>query len=604
MAGITLLLVCSCQEADEDVFERRFALTKIPGFGIEDHIALLDHQDPNIRYLAVANLLQLGALAQPGENDEDGAGGDEFEMLVAKLRALLADPAPKVRAIAAYAPINRVGDGAEERLVTTLDDAHSAVRVEAVVSLGTGEFGEGGELSLAATERVAGLLEDPNVLVRLHALEALGASGNSEGAGALVEKIGLNLAQGETPEILKALEALGHIDGGEAEKILLGRLDDEDELAVTVAVTGLVSREPQPQALEEWVLKSLADGRPSEDFLVKTLVSIATERSRGVAISMLDHADANTRCHCVAILERIGDQASFEALAAALQGMIPAVEERLALPGADPVSEEAEFLGVLGSVSGMGEKLGAYRFDREGIGTLLGSRGVADQLVAVFHLIDEEYFDAPVLGGGDGGANFGDRLRELATSQSPLMRAIAYDALGNSAGSEVGGILVGGLADPVYQVRFSALEALVHHSATTGSLSPLRSAYERRQEFEPTTYASDDPALLMRERLEHAIREFEPSWTSVSRAEAEIARGELDAGCLLAAEFLAPREEAIDVLLKALATGSDGVKDFASRTIEGHVGKQHLKRLRAILAAETNADRQASLAEIIAGASE
>ena len=108
LAGAALLLFTSfavaCEQTGEEgVFERRYALTEIPGFDYEDHLALLDHQDANIRYLAVANLLQADLLDKPDEDSEPNA---EYEKLRAKLRALMDDPAAKVRAIAAYAPIS------------------------------------------------------------------------------------------------------------------------------------------------------------------------------------------------------------------------------------------------------------------------------------------------------------------------------------------------------------------------------------------------------------------------------------------------------------------------------------------------------------------
>ena len=112
--AIALLFVCSCEEAEQDVFERRYALAKIPGFGVEDHVALLDHEDANVRYLAMANLLQMGALERRGEDEDEDEG---LRDLLTKARGLLKVPAAKVRAIAAYAPFNRAGDGAEDGLL-------------------------------------------------------------------------------------------------------------------------------------------------------------------------------------------------------------------------------------------------------------------------------------------------------------------------------------------------------------------------------------------------------------------------------------------------------------------------------------------------------
>lgn len=602
LAGTALLLLSCCEEGETDVFERRYSLTQIPTFEAEDHIALLDHKDPNIRYLALANLLQMGALAQP---DEDREMNQPIKKLGAKMRSLLADPAPKVRAIAAYAPINRAGEGAEERLLALLDDGHSAVRVEAVVSLGaTGsQVWKGqersGKLTPAGTERVASLLDDTNVLVRLHALEALGSAASPQSADAVVRQIELALARREAPEVLKALEVLGQIESDEAEKILLGRLDDDDARIVGVAITSLASR--RSPALEEWLITALAKGREPAAHLLENLAMIATTRSRATAISMLDHPEADVRSQCGAILERIGDQASFDALAAALRG----VTERPALPAGGSGSEEEEMIELLMRIRTVGEKLGTYTFDREGLQTLLHSPRQHDQLVAIVHLAEENAYDAPFLEflpAGD--ADFLAPLEALTNSQSPLTRLLAYQALAKSGNLATGDVLVAGvIADPVFKVRFAALEALVDYTATTGRRTPLRSVCEQRSKFEPSTYKSDDPNLLMRERIEQAIRQFEPSWESVARAQAELRSGKKNASGLLAAAFLAPRKEAMDVLLDALATGAEGAKTFALRTIDTHAEQQHVNQLRKILAVEKNPDRQKALAKIIAKAS-
>ncbi len=507
-----------------------------------------------------------------------------------------------MRAIAAFAPINRAGEGAEERLLTSLDDAHSAVRVEAVVSLGSGERGARGELSPAGTERVVRLLEDENVLVRLHALDALGAAGSSQRVEAIAAVIGRAVLGSEIPERLKALEVLGRIDSDEAEAMLVERLDDDDERVVRVAAAGLTNR--RPQELEEWVLASLADGQLAEDFLMDTLAEIASDRSRPTAISMLDHPDQRVRSQCAAILEQIGDRASFDALVAVLHGMVPAVEATLALPSTDLGSEGVEFFEMVGRIGRVGEQLDVYSFDEMGLRKLLHSEKLHDQLVAMSRLAEEDSYDVPILGSSDGDSDLGEQVQAIAAEQSPILRAIAYDVLGKSARPEAGAPLARGIFDPVFQVRFRALEALVHYTSTTGQRSPLHSVYERRHEFEPTTFATDDPNLLMRERLEQAIRDFEPSWTSVGMAEAELASGTDVTSGLLAAEFLAPREEGMAALLEALATGADGVSAFALRAIEGRAGRGHVEKLRAILAAETAPDRQQALAEIIAEASE
>lgn len=589
----TLLLNSSCREQEQDVFERRYSLVRIPSFELADYAERLDHEDANVRYLAVANLLKMGVLAEPSEGS---AGGEEVAQLAGKLRELMDDPAPKVRAIASYAPINRAGDGAEAKLLEKLNDPYSAVRVEAAVALGGEKSSRRRELSAAGTTQVTALLDDENLLVRLHALETLAATAAPEQGAAIVEKIEHTSMQREIPEILKALETLGKIDGDRAEAFLTEQLAHQDPRIVGVAVASLAGRESP--ALETWLLERLAGAEAPEPHLLANLAEVATRRSRAFAASKLTDPDPAVRSECAAILVKIGDRGSFDALATHVDSLVEALT-------AEEFEEiEGELVELIIQLTTLGTELELFDLDRAGLSSLLQSKRPHGQLVALLHLIEINYHDSQLVSGPAGAPSFLPPLEALTASESPLIRRLAFSALGKSGNPAVGRILLEAFDDPSPTIRLTVLEALVDFTSTTGQPGPLRSIHSQRSQFKPTTFADDDLDLELRQDIEEAVRQFEPAWASAERASAELRADGDSTTQLLAAAYLAPRADAMGVLLDTLAGGTDGAKNFAVEALAEHATEEHLPRLREILGSETDPLRKRWLNDIISWSQE
>ena len=250
---------------------------------------------------------------------------------------------------------------------------------------------------------------------------------------------------------------------------------------------------------------------------------------------------------------------------------------------------------LLMRTSELGSQLGVYQFDQQGLLTLLGSNQPHERLVALAHLTEEDFFDA-------GDAGFVAKIKSLATQGSQgstFTRALAFEALGNSGSPAASEILAAGVTDPDFTVRESALEALVELTAATGQRGALQSIHAQRSKFEPTNYTDNDLNLRMREDIEQAMRKFEPTWASIERAQSELRENKSNATSLLAAAYLAPRDEGMAALLDALRSGSDGAKTYALMAIGENATATHLPKLRAILAAESDPERKMMLESII-----
>jgi HEAT repeat protein len=592
---LTALLVFSSCEEDKGPsdFERRYVLVAIPGFEEDDYAALLDHRDPNFRYLAVANLTARDVLSHPPEEADEKAD-DGHNQLLEKVRGLLKDKAPKVRAIAAHAPSNQTEPEAD--LVALLDDDVDAVRVEALAALANFVA-----LKDASIDAIAGQLDDDNILVRFHALTALGASCPDSKQGEITTMLAESLPEREAAEqllILQSLALLGNEQGGQ---FVLAELESDDPRFVRAAADLLSYLESDK--VEPALLAALERDTVPAKLLLTPLANVATGQSLAMSVRLLSDENPDIRKIGRAILVQIGTEEARSALLDRYHLLTPQVEEQLAKQEKASAKVPEEQLAILGDIEALSKELGRLQFDPESMKELLSSGDAIERRMALRWLQDQNLFDLTILDADAKGPNFLPILLELAKDDSIIFRADACRTLGHSVDSRAKEALLEALEDTVPVVRKSAMESALKYSDNTADHDLLRDLHSRRNEFVPTTWEDEDTNLAIRISLEEAVKELEASWFTRDRLLKDIGPKNTPPTRLIACLFLGQdklaSEKTAPILLDYLASGSSGEKSFTIEVAANSLTKAHLPRLREIADAETDDTLKARLGHLI-----
>lgn len=591
MIGIPLILV-GCNEK-EDVFEKRYVLTKIPGFESGDYLELSESDDPNQRYLGMANLIAMGGFPSP-----ESAESDEERTVSEKPLQLLGDPSAKVRAISAFALSGREDPDSEARLIALLKDPSDPVRVEALTALG-----KRSDLSPTATENILGALENDNILVRLQALEALGKGCSKERSDTVAARLVVFMGSHEVPEKLATLSALGGLESKASEAALLETVrHSENDQFIDVAVAALTPM--KSTSAEELVLEALEEGRGSPDVMLSFIAEAGTERSLDTLIARLNDEDDDIREMCVFALTDRGGERAREALIAALEALEKSVSVRLESPGAKSDPNVSGFHKLLKSIESLSGDLEPQRDTPKAIEDLLRSRKLHERLIGMRRLRNENRFDRKIPGSDPTPPeeDLLGALDPLAKDSSPIVRAFAMQSLARSVDPRAISLLSNGWDDDVFEVRLQALKGIADYALSTGDATEIQRLYALRESFTPSSYDENDAALTFRKEIEIGLAALTPSWVDLARDRRNLAPEATSVTRLLAAERLAAARdsEATSALISFLESGSDGERNYALNVLDGDTLKpEHLSRLSMIMEAETDGDRKEKLALLI-----
>jgi len=592
------LLGCEEQKEPASDFERRYVLIPIPGFGIEDFAEMLEHEDADARYLAVANLTASGILDAPSTEEEESEESKLLESLRERIRSMLTDVEPKVRAIAAHAPSNQASPESEADLLLLLTDESNTVRVEALAALANLE-----ELSNGAVEQITPLIGDDNLMVRLHAITALGEACPQPRRDAIAQQLITAMPEREIAEQLVILDTLGNLGSDEAEKLILAKLRSDDSRFAETALALL----PQLdfQKTETVLLESLSGSVLPAEELLSELSRVATDRSFEKAKELFSSDDHDQRDFGRRILEKIGTEAARVVLLDAYHRLTPEIEKALNEDPADPLSITGEHNRLFQSIESISSTLGKVPDDPAPIAERLTSGGTIEKRLAMEQLRENELFDLDVLETDAESPDFVTPLLALAESDSPILRTEALKTLGHSTDPRAEARLLKELDNSGKNYfRRAAINSALHLAVATADSDLLAELHQRRETFAPQLWTDEDPILTIRHTLEEAIAALESEWTTQKRWLANLAADQPKADRFLAAAMLfidgSHPEPATDVLLEILSQGDFGERQFAVNVLEsGELPSSHATRLREIAATEEDADLKRRLEDVI-----
>lgn len=531
----------------QTVFEKRYVRIEIPGYTAEDYLRLLASDDPDLRYLALANIIEDKLTNQ--------------EAVSKRLSSLLQDPSQKVRALAVFSVKSVDPEKFDAALLTLSRDRSSDVRLESAVALGS-RCG----VSPKAGHALLSRLDDANVLVRLQVENALRECTASPLRTEVVTRLQAALPQRSQLEqlmLVNTLGAIGHRE--EVESQLLNLLASEDSAMVRVVTEALAQ---QRSALAVPVLAELlAQKRGDLQLTVSALGSIGTPEAIQTLLLLLDADDEALR---VAAIEAIGDAEGNEGLAE-LAARLARSEVRISSDVDSPqwvdLSENYPELPALLKAIDQ-KRLGSQDpIDQATIAQLLASGQAHEQLIGLQHLAGERPYDRRVVQIEGETQDLFPHLEALCGHASPLMRVFALKAIGNTVDARALPILEAATKDSTFGIRYAAIEALGAYAENTGNYTPLARLYGMKDQLVPEAYNSTDHSLLTRQAVEKVIARGERSDVTHRRQIAELAAASARPTRLFAALQLKD-QAALAVLLEFLETGTPSEKLAALQRIE------------------------------------
>ena len=579
------IILTGCREAS--VFEKRYVRIEIPGYTERDYMRLLESKNPDLRYLALANLLEMDAFKSKELL--------ETTALPQKLQGLLADASPKVRAIAAFSIRSLEPGDFETALSKLLEDESDAVRLEALATLG-----KRCSSSTETAHILLGRLEDKSTLVRLQAIEVLSECRKSTGRSEIVKWLLAKLPDSDRIEQLKAINTLGVIGQiEEVEPTLLALIQSDDEAVLTVAAEAL-GRQGSVSAVE-FLLNAIREKRGNAEIMVEALRSIGTPEAMQALSQLLSVDRQELRVAVIkAIGEAEGDVGFEELLKRFSQEELRIREEVDSVKWAD-ASSYIEFAALLEAIKS--KKFGGLdKFAEPPVTELLASEKIYEQMLGLSLLTEGKPYDRIVVGLGQEKHDLFPQLERLSKSPSPLVRILALQALGNTIDNRALPILEANIDAPAFGIRHAAIEALGTYVQNTGDYSPLRWLYEMRGRFVPDNYSEDDGNFVIRRSIEKMIAGEERNELTRKRRVLELTSDSAPTRLLVAFELADNKDNAgLPTLLQFLETGSVPEKQFAVKGIEelSFASAETISKLETLEATETNPEVRKKTAELV-----
>ena len=562
------------------VFEKRYVATVIPAYTLEDYIRELDSSDSDIRYLAVANIMEL-------------EGNDAAAM---KIKKLLYDPSSKVRAIAAYA-LSGVDKKIkiEDTLIDLCKDASSVVREEAVHALGRRY-----PSSVNAGKAILNAISDPNLIVRLTAYGGvIGFLEKAENKENIVKTL-IQKLEGNTslPEKLMIISLLGYVKHELAEEKIVELLQSPDKRILNASIESLGNLESSLASIK--VAALLENEKADKEIIFDALGRMKAENCLDKIYPFLQSKDAELRRKAVSVLSDIESKDAlpelkkrFNVLYGELAGLLDSTKILDFVESGDEIILLAK---TISDLEKKGKKIKGY----------LESDNNYERLCGLFKIINyNEPFDRILMEDNEKGKMIFKMIEKLEKDEDPVIKMFACLALGNSVDERVPVILEQNWSSPVFGVSWSSMSAISTYIKNTKDMEVLKRAYETKETYEVSIFSDEDKGYIMRDMLEDAVVKYENLNITLKRLKKEMNDVDDLATSIMAAFHLAKKkdiaafpvltgflkhekreyriyavqgleyfkEKSLDVLTLALKEEDDKfVKDYISSSIENIKG--------------------------------
>lgn len=503
---LLLITLTGCGEVS--VFEKRYVRIEIPGYAEKDYIHLLDSPDPELRYNAIANLIEMNAF--------ESEKLPEITELHQKIKSLLTDASPKVRSIAAFSIKSIGADSFERALIKLTNDPSDAVRLEAISTLGQ-KYTESPE----AAKAILAHLDDKSILVRLQAIESLANCRKSALRSEIVKKLLSKLPKTNQIEQLKIIETLGLIgESKEVDLVLLEMLNSNEDAVITTTIEAL-GRLKVASAIKMFP-DLLHRGLGKKEAIVNALSSIGTPEAMQLLIKLLDIEDQEVQ---IAAIEAIGRSQGDQGLKELVKKF--SEEEQKIIKEVDSVKwvdwDSYPKLVVLMEAIEQKILIAGDKFKEPPIIRFLESENDYEKMIGLVLLTEGKPYDRVVIQPRNEGQNIFPYLERLANNPSPFIRALCLHALGNISDSRALPILENAIENSPFGIRYTTIQALGNYVDNTSNYAPLRRLYEKKEKFIPRTYTKGDKDFLIRQLIETTIANSECKYLTHQRRVSELA---------------------------------------------------------------------------------
>ncbi len=561
------------------VFEKRYVRIEIPGYTAKDYLHLLDSENPDLRYLALSNLI------------EDKL--TEGEAVSKKLNVLLQDPSPKVRAIAAFSVKSLDYYRYDANLMKLSHDQSPDVRMEAVAALGK-PCGSSDEVAQAILNR----LEDKSAFVRLQTIDTLSNCGMSPLRLEMVRRLLAELPKRPQLEQLMILSTLGTLgQAGEVESTLLPLLTSSEDPVLTVAAEAL-GRVKSVSAVQP-ILESIRQKRGNAEMMVAALETIGTPEAVQALLQLLHTEDDKLR---IAVIETIGKTEGNVGLTELVEQFTQ--QETRIQKDVDTVKWtdfKANYPDFIAFLEAIHQKRfgGLDKFTEPPVADLLASEKDYEKLLALRVLAEGKPYDRIIVVPGEGKQDVFPQLETLCSHSSPLMRVFALQALGNTVDSKALPVLEAAVKDARFGIRYAAIKSIGNYAQNTGDYSSVSRLYEMKETFVPSTYTSEDKEFLTRQLIDTTLAGVERKEVTRRRRLTELSASSKPTRLIAALQL--EDNTALPIFFEFLETGIVAEKQVALSGIEKFSvpSTDTLSKLRELKAKEQDAEISKKIGQLI-----
>ncbi len=549
---VALTAISGCRE--KSVFEKRYVCIEIPGYAQKDYVHLLDSPDPELRYIAVANCVDKNVFA--AEKLPEAAA------LPQKIHRLLTDKAAQVRAIAAFS-VPKISAGEfEQALVELTDDSESAVRLDAVLALGS-KYPESPKALNAIVKR----LDDLSILVRLQAIESLTGCQQSKMRPEIAARLLDRLPRAALVEKLKIIQTLGVIgERPKVEPVLLKMLNSKEDAMITTAIEAL-GRQKSTAAVKGFS-GLIGRSTQSDKALVDALGLVGSPEAVDLLVQLWDSGNRETRIGAVQALGKIPADTMRSKLVEQYSKEEALINKELDRAKWEQSSSYDVLMAVVDIIKQKSLK-GRKDSGDFSLLKLLNSAQACDNAVGLMLLTEGEPFDRIVIEPGKDSPRLFEALERLRRGPSPFVRLLCLGVMGNTTDPRALPVLDEETRNPIHAFSYAAVTALGKYANNVSNYAPLRRLYEGRERFVPTTYEEDDKNYVMRQCIETVVSNAENKYVTRQRRVGELASPSPSIR-LIAAVALAKNEDsaAIPVLLDFARKGTPGEQRAALDGLE------------------------------------
>ena len=581
LAACLLAIASSGCWQTPSVFEKRYVRIEIPGYAAKNYLQLLDSDNPDLRYLALSNLI------------EDKL--TEGETVSKKLGVLLQDASPKVRALAAFSVKSLNVDTYEANVLQLLNDPSADVRLEAVAAL---EKHCGS--SDRATAAIVNRLEDHNLFVRLQTIDTLSRCEMSPARMELVHRLLAELPQRVQLEQLMIINALGSLGQvGEVESALLPLLSSGEDPVITAAAKAL-GRLKATSAVQP-LCGAIQQKRGDAEVIVRALGTIGTPEAVHALLQLLDAVDDELRVTAIKAIGKTGGNAGLAELVERLAQQETRMQREVdTVKWADIKTNYPELTATLEAIERkcFGD---SNKFAEPPMAQLLASEKDYEKLIALRILAEGEPYDRLIVAPTEKKPDWFPLLGLLCRDPAPPMRVFALQALGNTVDSRTPVLLAAAVNDPSFGIRYAAIQALGRYAQNTGDYSPLSRLYEMRDSFVPSTYTNDDKGFLIRALIDTTLAGAERPEVTRRRRVAELSSSSKPTRLVAALQL--GDDTALPVFFEFLETGTAAEKQAVLNNVERCLllapSADTVSKLRALKAKEQDIEVSKKISRLI-----